>query len=280
MFRRITNSWDLIKASAGVLRADQELIVFPILSATAVVLVTITFALPLLLASAFDAVVAGGMTVLGAVVVFLFYLVQYAVIVFFNSALVGAALIRLRGGNPTVGDGIRVAFKHFGSIVGYAALSATVGVALRMLSERAGALGRIVVSLVGLGWNLATYLVVPVLVVEGIGPLEAIKRSVALLKKTWGEQIAGSVGIGLLFGLVSVLVVLPGVAGIVLGIMVKSAVLAVAAAIAMILGLLFLALLGSTLGAIYTAALYRYAVTGEASGFFDQELMAQAFTTR
>jgi hypothetical protein len=280
MFRRITNSWELTKASAGVLRADQELIVFPIVSATAMVLVTITFALPLLLASTLDAMLAGGTTVLGAVVAFLFYLVQYTVMIFFNSALVGAALIRLRGGNPTIGDGLRVASRHVGSIIGYAALSATLGVILRAIASRTGTLGRIVASLVGLGWNLATYLVVPVLVVEGLGPLDAIKRSAALLKQTWGEQIAGSVGIGLLFGLAGVLVAVLGIAGIVLGVMTQFVVLAMAAAAIMILVLLFLALLGSTLGAIYTAALYRYAVTGETSGFFGRELIAQAFTTR
>ena len=53
---------------------------------------------------------------------------------------------------------------------------------LRMISERSGNLGRIVTSLVGLAWNLATYLVVPVLVIEGVGPVEAIKRSAGLLK--------------------------------------------------------------------------------------------------
>ena len=64
---------------------------------------------------------------------------------------------------------------------------------LRWLSER-GLLGRIVASLFGLAWNIVTYLVVPILVVEGIGPIEAVKRSGALLKKTWGEQIVGNFG--------------------------------------------------------------------------------------
>ena len=36
--------------------------------------------------------------------------------------------------------------------------------------------------------------------------MEAIKRSANLLKKTWGEQIVGNFGVGIVFGLLSFLV--------------------------------------------------------------------------
>lgn len=277
MFRRIANSWELIKASAAVLRADKELIVFPIVSAIGILLVTITFFLPLAFAGAFDALLAGGATVLGIVVLFLFYLVQYFVIIFANSALVGATMIRLGGGDPTLGDGFRIAFSRFGAILGYALISATVGMALRLLSERAGSLGRIVVSLVGLAWNIATYLVVPVLVVEEIGPVDAVKRSVSLLRRTWGEQIAGNFSIGLVFGLVTVLVVILGVGLIALAVASEVLALALAAAVILVLLVIALALVSSTLSGIYTAAVYQYAITGETGGFFRQDLVEGAF---
>lgn len=277
MFRRIANSWELIKASAAVLRADKELIVFPIVSAIGILLVTITFFLPLAFAGAFDALLAGGATVLGIVVLFLFYLVQYFVIIFANSALVGATMIRLGGGDPTLGDGFRIAFSRFGAILGYALISATVGMALRLLSERAGSLGRIVVSLVGLAWNIATYLVVPVLVVEGVGPVDAIKRSVELLRRTWGEQIAGNLSIGLVFGLLALLVVLLGLPVIVLAFTVESVALIATVFLVWIVVLVLLGVLGSTLGGIYTAAVYRYAVSGDAGRFFARELVEDAF---
>jgi hypothetical protein len=277
MFRRIANSWELIKASAAVLQADKELIAFPIVSAIGVLLATITFFLPLAFAGAFDALLAGGATVLGIVVLFLFYLVQYFVIIFANSALVGAAMIRLGGGDPTLGDGFRIAFSRFGAILGYALISATVGVVLRLLSERAGSLGRIVVSLVGLAWNIATYLVVPVLVVEEVGPVDAVKRSVSLLRRTWGEQIAGNLSIGLVFGLVALLVGILGVGLIVLAITWEVLALVVAAVVVIVLLLTILALVSSTLSGIYTAAVYQYAVTGETGGFFRQDLVEGAF---
>ena len=129
---------------------------------------------------------------------FLFYLVQYTVIFFANSALVGAAMIRLRGGDPTLAMVSGLRFSRFGAIFGYALIAATVGIILQALSKR-GTLANIVRSLVGMAWNLATYLVVPVLVVENVGPIEAIKRSANLLRRTWGEQVVGGAGMGLVF---------------------------------------------------------------------------------
>jgi hypothetical protein len=208
VFAKMRNSWALIKASAAVLRADKELIVFPIVSAIGVLIVTASFALPMLMAGLFDSIFDGEAQILGLFVGFLFYIVQYFVIIFANSALVGAAMIRLRGGDPTVGDGFRIATQHIGVILGYALVSATVGMILRWLSERGKFLGKIASSIAGMAWNLATYLVVPVLVIEDVGPLEAVKRSANLLKKTWGEQIVGNFSIGVIFGLLIFLAIL------------------------------------------------------------------------
>ena len=277
MFRRIATSWELIKASAAVLAADTELLVFPIVSAIGVLVVTASFALPMLLAGFFDSLAAGGATVLGAVVAFGFYLVQYFVIFFANSALVGAAMIRLRGGDPTLKDGFRIASGHAGSILGYALIASTVGMILRWISERGSFVGRIVASLLGFAWNTATYLVVPVLVIEGIGPIEAIKRSVELLKQTWGEQIAGNLSIGLVSTLVTVLVLLVGVPLIVLAASTEAIALIVVLVIGMALALMLLALASSALSGIYTAAVYHYALTGEASGYFREDLLRGAF---
>ena len=277
MFRRIRNSWELVKASAGVLRADKELVVFPILSAIVMLIVTASFFVPAILAGLIDSVLVGEAQVAGAVVGFLFYLVQYFVIFFTNSALVGAALIRLRGGDPTVGDGLRIALSHSGAILGYALIAATVGMILRWLSERAGTIGRIVVGLVGLAWNIATYLVVPVLVMEEVGPVDGVKRSVELLKRTWGEQIVGGVSIGLIFGLLSLLVIVAGIPVIVLAANLESIGLIVGVIAVEIVILLLLGLINSTLSGIYTAAVYQYAVTGETGGYLSAEMVQGAF---
>ena len=282
MFARISNSWQLVKASWAVLRADRELIVFPIVSFVAATLITITFMIPLIGLTAADTlrgVSRGGADPLLYVGLFLFYLVQYTVVFYCNSALVGAALIRLQGGDPTVGAGFRVANQHLGKILGYALINATVGMILRWLSER-GLLGRIVAAIVGVGWNIATYLVVPVLVVEDIGPIDAIKRSAALLRKTWGEQIVGNVSISVVFGLITFGLFLLGIPILMIVVPLQSAALLIAALIVGALVIIGVSLLGSALNGIYTAALYRFATGGETGAFFDNDLIQSAFRSR
>jgi len=280
MFSRIGNSWALLKASVAVLRADKELIVFPIVSTIAVVLVTASFAVPMFFAGFVDTLIKGNARVLGYIVGFAFYVVQYFVIIMANSALVGAALIRLRGGDPTVGDGIRIAFQHIGVILAYALISATVGQILRALSERGKTLGRIISSIGGMAWNLATYLVVPVLVVEDVGPLEAVKRSANHLKRTWGEQIAGNFGLGAIFGLAVLLVFLIAIPLFYVAITSEAIALIVAAGVFLVLALVFLGLIHSTLNGIYVAALYRYAAEGETGTFFAKEMVQGAFRVK
>lgn len=282
MFQRYSTSWELVKASAAVLRSDKHLIVFPLVSFLAVVLVTITFAVPAFLAGLFDGAIQHGSSEvqvhpLGYVLGFLFYLTQYFVIFFANAALIGAAMIRLRGGAPTLRDGFGIAMSHVGSIFGYALIAATVGVVLRTLSERAGILGRIVVSLIGLAWNVATYLVVPVLITEKAGPIGSVKRSSELLKRTWGEQIVGNASISLITGLILLGIFLLGIPLIVFAAMSQSTALIVASLAFTGLALATLALVSAALGGIYTAAIYRYAAEGASDGFFRPELVRDAF---
>jgi hypothetical protein len=279
MFNKLTNSWELIKASAKVLGQDKELIIFPIISAIGTLLVTATFFIPLFLADVFDTMFSRDLGIVPFIVGLAFYLVQYTVIFFANTALVGAALIRLRGGDPTIGDGFRIAFQRIGSILGYALIAATVGMILRTIQEKAkgNALVRTVIGLLGFAWNVATFLVVPVLAVEGIGPLQAIKRSVSLLKKTWGEQIVGNFGIGAVFGLINLGVILLGAGGIFVAVKLESIVLGVIVVALVVLLLLALGLISSALNGIYTAAVYQYAVSGQTSGMFATEMVQGAF---
>ena len=279
MFERISNSWRLVKASWAVLRADKELIIFPIVSLVGLLLVSAAFFIPMVAAGLIDSIGgADGQGILTYIVLFLFYVVTYTVTFFANSALVGAALIRLSGGDPTLSDGFRIASEHAGKIVGYAIIAATVGMILRAISERSGIIGQIVIGLIGMAWSVATFLVVPVLVTEDIGPIDAVKRSGSLLKKTWGEQIVGNFGIGTVFGLIAFgIVFLIGMPLFMIGASSESPALIIGAVIVMILLLMVVGLISSTLSGIYQAALYRYATDGEIGDFFDSDLIEGAF---
>ena len=274
MFTRLTNSWELAKASASVLRADKELVVFPLLSAFMLVLVSAAFAAPVFLSERLQSALQGPASYAAG---FLFYLVSYFVIFFCNSALVGAALIRLRGGDPTVSDGFRIAFGKAGAIFGYALVAATVGMVLKVIQERAGFLGKIIVGLIGMAWNLATFLVVPVLVTESLGPIDAVKRSAGLLKKTWGEQVVGNFAISTILGLAGFLLMLIFAPIIFFAVSSQATAAIIASVSAFVLCLLVLALINATLSGIYTAAVYRYAAEGEIGKGFAPDLVRGAF---
>jgi hypothetical protein len=276
MFEKFSRSWGLVKASASVLRADKELMLFPILSSLATLLVLATFALPAFTLKLF----AGESQVLAAVFGFAFYFCQYSVIVFFNSALVAAATIRLEGGDPTFSDGIRAAKARLPAILGYAAIAATVGVLLQALKNRDNnIIVRMIGSGLGMAWTLATFLVVPVLVNRNIGPVDALKESVSLLKKTWGENAIGNVGIGAAFGLITTVVVVLGIAATFLAWQ-ASVTAAIVVAVLFVIGVLVLGVTQSALSGIYSAALYRYAVAHEAPAEFRGMALESAFAPK
>lgn len=274
----IGNSVALMKASVNVLKLDKELMVFPVLSGVACLLVMASFAAPIVFSGAGGVFTDGNASYLAMTVMFLFYVVQYTIIFFFNSALVGAALIRLDGGDPTVSDGLAIASKRMGSIIGYAVIAATVGMILRMISERGGIFAKIAAAVAGMAWTLATYLAVPVLVTKDVGPVDAIKESAAIFKRTWGEQVTGNFGLSWAMALVFMAWTAASFAvGWVAAAVMPMAIVPVIGIT--IVGYIGIALVGSALGGIYTAALYRYAMTGE-TGSFDASIMGNAFRAK
>lgn len=266
MFDSIRRSWGLAKASYAVLKADRELLIFPAISFVALCVVLLSFVVPLVTIRGLVDLDSGEITPAGMVLTFLFYVVSYTVAFYFNTALVGAAMIRLGGGDPTVRDGLRVASSRLPQIIGYAVIAATVGMILRAISERMGLVGRIIIGFIGMAWSLLTFLVVPVLAAENIGPIAAIKRSSSLLRSTWGEQLIGAGGIGVVVGLLLFAVIVIGMAATV-ALASVSGYLAVVAIVVTVLVGGAIALVGSALGGIYTAALYQYATTKQVSGF-------------
>ena len=282
MFERLDRSMDLVLASWKVLRQDKELLWFPLISTIATAMVLAAFALPMVGLASIDGLVRpdGSTPPIVYVVAFLFYVVEYAVIFFFNTALVGAAMIRLEGGDPTFSDGMRIARSRLMAIIGYALIAALVGTILRAIQERVGLVGKIIVGLFGIGWTLATFMVVPVLAARDVGPIEAIKESASLLRDTWGENVIGQVGMGFAFGVIFMGVgfagaFLIGAAGITQSVvMIGIAVLVTIMAVAVTL------LIQAALAGIYSAALYRYATQGEGSPGFDAGALKLAFAPK
>jgi hypothetical protein len=283
---RISRGWELVKESWSILRQDKALMVFPLLSAIACILVTASFAIPFLAVPELGRVfaehkghaqAANAAKIVSFILGFLFYFVNYFVIVFFNVALVSCALSRFRGESPTVGDGLNAAAGRIHQIFAWALLAATVGMILRTLEERLSFLGKIVVGLIGMVWSLAIYFVVPVLAAERVGPIDAVKRSSKILLQTWGESLVGNISIGTITMLFS----LPGIAllvgGIAAGAVMNSILLAVGIAAVGVLYLVFLSILSSTLQQIFLAGTYLYAAEGVVAPGFREDLLKSAF---
>lgn len=280
---KISTTWALVKQSFAVLREDEELMLLPILSAISCIAVTIS----LLMGSGFflypqvkTAVAEQGAwhpsNSLVIVGVFLFYLTNYFVIVFFNTALVSAASIRLEGGNPSVRDGLRAAWNRVGVIFQWAILAATVGMILGAIENRSSLIGRLVIGLVGMAWTLATFFVVPVLAFEELGPIEALKRSAQLFRKNWGEEVVGTFSFGLIFFLLA----LPGLLLPLVGGALGGSYGTTIGISLMVVYFIFLSVVSASTHGIFVAALYRYANTGEVSQGFSPSVLSSAWQPR
>lgn len=280
MFERIATGWNLAKQSLEVLRLDKELLLFPVLSGISCIAVVASFAIPLFYTGALEAAQENpdGITqnALSYALMFAFYFANYFVITFFNSALVACAVIRLKGGDPVLSDGFSAAFSRLPQIIGWALVSATVGLILRVIESRSEKFGQIVSAVLGMAWAVTTYFVVPVLVIEGVGPIQAVKRSVGIMKKTWGESLASNFGLGfinLLMSLVGIIPLIGGIALISTGMTMLGGVLVGCGVILILLA----SLITSALESIVLAALYIYAAEEKEPQGFDSDLVRTAF---
>lgn len=193
---RLSNGWNLTKSSFSVLKENRQLILFPILSGLSMLLVVSSFLIVVFASSGWDAWALQELgshgTAANYAFLFGYYLVNYFIIVFFNTALIHCTHLYFNGQRPTVGDGLRFAITRIGAIFAWAVFAATVGIILRVIQDRVGFLGKIITGLLGAAWSIATFFVVPVIAYENLGPIGAFKRSAMLMKQKWGEGLVST----------------------------------------------------------------------------------------
>lgn len=277
--QKIARTWSLMSACWQVLKKDKSLLVFPLISGFCCLLLMVSFVIPLYATDHLrppprDAETAHQVLYYG--VLFLFYVCNYFVVVFFNSAIVACATLRMSGGNPTLGDGFRAASSRLPVIAGWALVSATVGLVLRVIEDRSDKVGRFVAGLLGAAWTVVSFLVIPILVVENKNPFAALKDSTALLKKTWGEQVVGNFSFGLIFFVLTLVAAVP----VVLAFFSGSAVAIIISIALAVAYLIVLALVQSALQSIFQAALFLYARDGQVPEGFEADLLGNAMTSR
>ena len=262
---RFRNSLDLAKSSWSLLKSDKQLIWLPVISTLATLVAIATFALPVLALSNMS---GGSFQPLAVAVGVLGYFVLAYITVFFNAALVFAADELIRGGKPTIGTAIAGAKSRAHRILPWAIVSAIVSVILRTLENRGGVIGRIGGMIAGIAWSLVTFLVLPILVLEGISVRDTLKRSAKLFKGTWGEQVIANAGISIIGFVALIPALLVGRIGRGQRHLIAAVPLV---GIAVIYGAIVLAITAALTG-VFQTTLYHYAANGMPAAFAESEL--------
>ena len=265
---RIQRGFRLARASLEVLRSDKQLMVLPVVSTLAILVFSAA-----VLSPAFIAGMGGGSNKTLLIVLAVgVYFVSTFIATFSNAAIVAAATEKMEGRPGKAIDGLRTAWTRVDRIIAWSALSATVGLLLRAAEQRGGIFGAIVGRIAGVAWSVVTFFVVPVIVYEPVGPIEAVKRSASLFRQRWGEQFVGNASIGLALFVVAIPIAL-----------ICALVASVAVPVAIALGVLAFGTLlaaGAALSGIFNAALYRYATVGSVPGPFSVDDLQSTFVPR
>jgi len=277
----IRRSIDLMKQSWSVLKQDRELLWLPVIGAIVAAVIAAVVMVPIALAQDWDAITENSEAAseqLGGGTYLAFAALTLAlafISVFFRAALVSGAHERMTGGDPTVRSAIAGALERLPKLFGWAVITTIVGSILRAMEQRAGLLGRIVISMVGMAWAVTTFLVIPVIVIENSGAIDSTKRSVALFRHTWGENLSAQVGFGLIGFLAFIPIIIVAIAGAVIGTLLGFVLIALAIAA----GIVVITVL-SALGGIFQTALYHYAVGTELSAELDTTMLRDSFTRK
>ena len=283
-----SRSWQITKMSFSVINKDRELLAFALLS----FVFSAVFSIAMIVPSVLSDVINQGqpvseLEVYQYIIIFATYFGLAFIATFFNVCVVYTAKIRFEGGDATFGESIRFAFSRIGLIIRWSLLSASVGLLLNVLERAVSSfgkvgeiVGRIIIGLMGAAWSIATIFVVPILVYDGLGPIDAVKKSMSAVKETWGENIVRSIGLGLMtffayfaviaggVGLTILLTNYFDIAGLITGLVIGGCLL------------LFTGLLFKVASTVFTTALFVYANEKIVASDYDPALIEGAFKSK
>lgn len=270
-FSRLSNGWTLAKTSFQVLNNNKQLIAFPILSGISLILVIGSFVAAMFGFGFFDYFFEEGeskIVIYG--VTFLFYIINYFIIVFFNTALIHCAKLYFDGEqNITVGKGLSFSLSRIGTIFTWAVVAGTVGAILKIIQEESGLIGKIITGLIGVVWNVATFFVVPVMAYENLSPFAAIKRSSSIMKEKWGE----SIGANFSFGIVQFVLIL---GAMLVGFIIGALIHPIAGVIVGVMLAFIIYAVISASQTIFICAVYRN-INGSLDEHFSQQMVDELF---
>src|SRR5690606_17034368 len=269
-FTRLSNGWNITVNSFKILKENKQLIIFPILSGISMILILGSFGTAFYASAGWNVDnINNDDPLLNYAAIFLFYFVNYFVVVFFNTALIHCTRLYFRGEEASVSAGLKFAMSRLGAILSSALFAATVGTILKVIQENVGWLGKIITGLIGVMWSIATFFVVPVIAYEDAGPLQAFKRSTQLMKEKWGESLASTFSLGLIQFFAMIIVAIPLF-------IIGSLIHILAGIVLAVLGVLLVAAIMSATQTIFVSAVY-HNVTGDPVQHYNQQMIDNMF---
>jgi hypothetical protein len=255
--------------SFKVLKENKQLIIFPILSGLSLLMIIGSFVVITLVAADWNFTnVSRPNSFENYAVIFLFYIVNYFIVVYFNTALIHCTTLYFKGEEVTVRKGLDFSFSRIGAIFSWALFAGTVGTILKIVQDNLGSLGKFVIGLVGVAWSIATFFAVPVVAYENLGPIGAFKRSLQLMKEKWGESLSA----GFSFGLIQFL-------GIIIIAMIAFLGALIHPIVGIIIGVLGISLLFAIISAtqsIFISAVY-HNISGDPVEHYNQQFIDNLF---
>lgn len=277
MFRKMREGWELTKKSWSVVREHPKLLRLTITGGLMALLVALVVGGPgvWLSASDIDSTRVVGWVLLGLAT----YLASFFVI-YFNVALAAAADEALAGREPDLRSAKARARQQLPAIAGWAFVSVVVSLLISAVRNRGGNAGSILGAVGAAAWGFVTFFVVPVLALEGIGPIAAMKRSANLVRQKWGQQVTGNVAIGGIATVVSIVGALAVAGGIVLLVSGVATNVVIGVVLVVVGGLVTItgAVVTGAMRGVFGVALYHFSVDDEARGPFDRDELARAAT--
>ncbi len=271
-FDRLSNGWTIAMNSFKVLKENKQLIIFPILSGLAIILVVGSFFMTQLAGAGWDIdnlnVEEKG-TPVYYLLLFAFYIINYFIVVFFNMALIHCTRLYFHGEEVTIRKGMQFSMSRIRTIFSWAFFAATIGLLLKTIQDNVGSVGKFIIGLIGFVWSVATFFVVPVIAYENVGPLDAFKRSSALMKQKWGESLGATFSFGLIQFLGILIVGLPLY---LLG-SIFNPIVGIALAVA---GVFIVIAIISAAETIFISAVY-HNITGDPVKHFNQQMIDKLF---
>lgn len=272
--------WALFSQSLNILKQDKEIVLFPFISSLALLLVGIVTTLSVWLSGLVDvqgedAVITN--TTAFYSVVFAYYVISYFILTYFRVGLTAVVYERINGGNISFTEGISRATNISGKIFVWSVLAGTVGLILKILSDRSKLLGKLAASLLGAAWGIVTMFIAPTLLLDNVSVWQSVKNSGTVFKKTWGETLI----INISFGLVTSIITF-GTLFLFGFLAVVSASLGFGAISLLVLGILFvctmigISIISTSLSEIFKVALYSYARFGIIAEGFSPEFIIGA----